>query len=114
MGLPALALNADIATRWLAVLEENHFNVRRDEEEEARVLKLKQASGLTRPSRVREVPWRVSDANTEVMLLEATFQDRGDEDKHVLIFMPTQTSPQRQLLATVQDTLIKAGAQRKR
>ena len=111
MGLPGLAIDADIAGTWRGILQEKGMTVSVDENEQTKQEALQRKHEAESGSRrITEVPWLVCDGKAELPILEAKFRDRPET---FLIFMRFDTTDERQLFSRVQEILIAAGAMKK-
>lgn len=103
MGLSSLTINADLATTWRRILEENGLKIWQDD------AKVGQCEETHTTVHVSEVIWRVENGSHELQVLEATYHDRQDGNVR-LVFMPPKTQCERQLFLLVQELLIASGA----
>ncbi len=100
MGLLSLTLPKDLSANWRRILDDKGLHVYQMETDDR---------GVSKDSTwVVETPWRVSNGDTEITILEATYKEVGRAAN--IVFMPVATKQQRQLLTMVKQALIARGA----
>jgi hypothetical protein len=102
MSLPRLTLDPRLAESWTRILQEKGVVVRRDEAEVA-----KQQGKVA--VRALETPWLVQIGEDTARILEVCYVGRESGD-HYLVFMPSQTSPDKGVWRVVYNVLHEAGA----
>ena len=100
MSLARLILDPPLAGNWATILQGKGLVVRRDEAEMA---KLQGKVAV----RFLETPWLVQTGDGTARILEVV--DR-ESSTHSLIFMPSQTLPDKGVWRVVYNVLLEAGA----
>ncbi len=103
MGLPSLTLEPKIALIWRRTLEQNGLSVKHDETEGEKL------AGEVGLKRVSEVSWQVSNGVVDLRVLEVAYLDRHDPNSYLVLFSG-RTNAERQLLSSIQEILVAAGA----